>query len=388
MENDKLDLVIFVQSNAYGGTERHTLDLVDHIDREGLNAAFIYCGEGFNGHMSEELSYVEVTKVNSTIQNLNAKGVRVWPKVFKRFKSQKALLIKPSYFSVDLKFLLLLRFYYKDLIVIEHSLPPKRLPVPRVGFIPKVGYWRLKNEILRYLFSSLVDTVIAVSEVARIELDEHTYYKDIKVCSNGINSDLWVHDTKKGKDFRVRNGIDSGLHLFGCVGNLFTVKSFDVAIQALSLVKDRYRTQCALCIIGVGPEQKNLKSLAEKLNLENVFFVGKQFDMVAAYSAMQTLLITSKSESASLVLLEASACDCDVLSSDVGYSFQVIKDMNNGFIVDSYNPQSWAKAIENYLDTKKHEDDTLRLTRKSKFEEKYDINKKMNNLLETIMANY
>ncbi|WP_144776640.1 glycosyltransferase family 4 protein [Marinobacter maritimus] len=387
MEDEKLDLVIFVQSNSYGGTERHTLDLVDHIDREGLRAAFVYCGEGFNGHIPEELSYVEVTKASSTIQNLNIKGIRVWPKVFKRFKSQKALLIKPSYFSVDLKFLLLLRFYYEDLIVIEHSLPPKRLPIPRVGFIPKIGYWRLKSESLRYFFSSLVDTVIAVSEVARMELDKHTYYKDIKVCSNGINSDLWVHDTKKGKEFRVTNGIDSGLHLFGCVGNLFTVKSFDVAIQALSLVKDRYRTKCALCIIGLGPEQNNLKSLAEKLSLDNVFFVGKQFDMVSAYSAMQTLLITSKSESASLVLLEASACGCDVLSSDVGYSSEVIKEMNNGYIVGSYNPQVWARAIENYLDKKKHEDHNLSPTRKSKFVEKYDINKRMSNLLETIMAN-
>lgn len=386
MADDRLDLTLIIQSDAYGGTERHTRELVRHINDKELQSAFVYCGEGFDDHAPERYSSIKIAKVKSTVRNITLKDVKIWVTNFKRFRSKKVLLIKPSYFSVDLKFLILLRFYYKKLIVIEHSLPPKRPPLPRIGFMPKIGYWRIKNELLRYAFYKITHKVITVSERARIELIEHTFYKYIDVCGNGTNIDLWLRDTEKGNEFRSRNGIDPSLHLFGCVGNLFTIKSFHVAILALSLIGEKYRERCALCIVGVGLEYNNLKSLVTKLNIKNIFFVGKQIDMIATYSAMQTLLITSISEAAPLALLEATACDCDVLSSDVGNCAEVIKEMNNGFIINSHEPEVWAKAIEAYLDEYEYKDDVLRLSCKSKFKQKYDTKKTMDRLISTIMG--
>jgi len=387
MESETLDLAIFVQSDSFGGTERHTVELLNHIDEKGLKSAFLYCGEGFNGRVPENFSSLKSLKVVSKVRKLTIKDIMIWRKVFKGSNAKKALLIKPSYFSLDLKFLFLLRLHYKDLVVIEHSLPAKRLHLPKIGFIPKFGWWRLKDETFRFLFAKLIDKVIVVSEIAKTESINHTYYKDINVCGNGINTKAWVRDKNKGADFRSENGIDKDLYIFGCVGNLFKVKSFDIAIQALSLLSEKYRRQCGLCVVGVGLEYENLKALVEDLNLENVFFLGKKSDMVAAYSAMQTLLITSISESASLALLEATACDCNILSSDVGICKEVISEMQNGIVIDSHDPKVWANKIEAHLEQNKNDGDPLRFSRKSKFEEKYDIKKRMSSLLETIMMN-
>ena len=385
MTGESLDLAIIIQSDAYGGTERHTLDFFSHIDDVGFKTEFLYCGKGFDGHIPESYSSIKISKVDSQVRNITLKDMMLWRTSFKKHHAKRALFVKPSYFSVDLKFLLLLRFCYKELIVIEHSLPPKRPPLERIGFIPKIGFWRLKNELLRYCFSKLVDKVITVSERARNESNAHTYYKDINVCGNGINIDFWARDTTKGNEFRSKNGIQSNLHLFGCVGNLFTVKSFHVAIRALSLVSEKNKNRCALCIVGVGPEYKNLKELAIRLDVKNVFFVGKQIDMVAVYSAMQTLLITSISESAPLALLEATVCNCDVLSSDVGNCAEVIKEMNNGVIINSHEPEVWAKIIEDYLNENRCKDEVLQLSRESRFKQKYYTKKTMSNLINTIM---
>lgn len=385
MEDDRLDLTLIIQSDAFGGTERHTLELLNHINDTRLKSAFLYCGEGFDEHIPEKRPSVIISKVNSKVRNLTLKDILIWRKNFKKYNSKRALLIKPSYFSIDLKFLSLIRFYYDDLVVIEHSLPPKRLPLPRIGFMPKIGYWRLKNEFLRYFFAKLTNKVITVSELARAESNEHTYYKDINVCGNGIDIDFWARDAKKGEEFRSKIGINPDLHVFGCVGNLFTLKSFHVAIIALSLVSKKHRKKSALCIIGVGPEYKNLKELSERLNVENVFFVGKQIDMVAAYSAMQTLLITSTSESAPLALLEATACDCNILATDVGNCAEVINEIKNGGIINSHEPEVWAKAIEVHLDMNKFEDEALKLSCKLRFKQKYGIEKKMSRLVITIM---
>jgi len=387
MENTNPDLAIFVHSNSYGGTERHTLELVSHIDSERLSADFFYSGEGFNGHIPGGYSSVRANKVESKVQRLTQQDTEVWRKILKENRAKRALLVKPSYFSIDLKLLFLLRFKYRELIVIEHSLPPRRPLLPRIGFIPKVGYWRLKNELIKYLYYKLVDRVIAVSDIGKTELYAHTFYKDVKVCGNGINTEFWVRDAKRGVEFRTRNGINSDLHVFGCVGNLFTGKAFHVAIQALSILSELDRKRVALCIVGVGPEHENLKALAERLNLENVFFVGKQFDMVAAYSAMQTLLITSISESAPLTVLEATACGCDILSSNVGNCAEVINEMNNGVVINSYDPEVWAKEIASYLSESKYKNEDCQPSFMTKFKQKYSIEKTMSNLLNTIMHN-
>lgn len=387
MESTNPDLAIFLHTDSYGGTERHTLGLLSHIDNARLSADFFYSGEGLNGHIPGGYSSVRAAKVKSKVQKLTQEDIKSWRKVLKRNSAKRALLVKPSYFSIDLKLLFLLRFNYRELIVIEHSLPPRRPPLQRIGVIPMVGYWRLKNEVTRYLFNRLVDRVIAVSDIGKTELYEQTFYRDIKVCGNGINTNTWVRDVKKGDEFRSQNGIDLDLHVFGCVGNLFTGKAFHVAIEALSMLSKLHRKGVALCIVGVGPEHENLKALAERLNLENVFFVGKQFDMVAAYSAMQTLLVTSVSESASLALLEATACDCDVLSTDVGIASEVINEMNNGVVIESHKPEVWAREIEAYLDRDRCKSEDLQVSRKSRFKNKYSIEKTMSNLVSTIMRN-
>ncbi len=270
--------------------------------------------------------------------------------------------------------------------MIEHSLPPQRLPVPKVGFIPKFGFWRLKDELVRYCFAKIPSKVITVSERAKIESLHHTFYRNITVCQNGIDVEAWFQDQDKGEEFRAKNSINSSLHLFGCVGNLFEIKSFHIAVLALSLLSREQKDQVALCVIGVGPEEENLRNLVETLNLDNVYFLGKQFDMLSAYSAMQTLLITSNSESAPLSLLEATACGCDVISSDVGNCTEVIGEMKNGEIIASREPEVWAAAIERYLDGYSCNADSSRLKNIDKFKLNYDIQKAMRKLVTAIMG--
>lgn len=379
MEKSKfVELVLIAHSNSFGGTERHTIGLLEHIEIKKIPTAFIYCGDGFDQNIKDYQS-ISKEKTSTKFQNLNFNDLKIWWKSLSNYKTKKMIFVKPSYFSVDVKLLILLKLYCKDIVVIEHSLPPARPPVRRLAGFPILGQWWLKTELKKYFYYKLASRVITVSERAKNELIKHTYYKKIDVCGNGIDMSHWQYNEKKRDDFRLKFDIDKNIYLFGCVGNLFTIKAFHIAIEALAFIKDKTKIKCGLCISGAGPEHENLLKLTKKLNLDNIYFVGKQTDMLSVYSAIDTLLITSISESASLAVLEATACGCYVISSDVGICADVINESKNGFIINSHVSEAWAHEI--YLHLERLNKKNTRRVQETKLTAKYDLNNNMSKLI-------
>ena len=61
----------------------------------------------------------------------------------------------------------------------------------------------------------------------------------------------------------------------------------------------------------------------------------EQSNLIYYYNAADVLLLTSLSEGSPNVIKEALACNCPVISTDVGDVKDLIKDVHNSYIVDA-----------------------------------------------------
>ncbi len=98
----------------------------------------------------------------------------------------------------------------------------------------------------------------------------------IFIIRNSPDTDAW---------FAVRKAIEGqdpilpeNPHRFVHVGRLTAWKRVDLQLQALALLKKQF-SDAELVVIGYGPEEKNLKTLADNLGVsESVRFVGGVYD--------------------------------------------------------------------------------------------------------------
>lgn len=135
--------------------------------------------------------------------------------------------------------------------------------------------------------------------------------------------------------------------ILGCLGRLHVDKGFDVAIQALQILRQRF-PHVRLQIAGVGPEGENLKGLVKKLGLDKAIdFVGwiPNEEVGQWIQSVNFLLIPSRwEEPFGLVALEAAQQGRPVIASKVGGLAQVVCHEETGLLVEKEDHQALAEA--------------------------------------------
>ncbi len=102
------------------------------------------------------------------------------------------------------------------------------------------------------------------------------------------------------------------------VSRLTEEKNLPLALEALTLVIRRF-PDAGLLIVGSGPEERRLKNLMKKLNLEShVEFVGWQNDLASFYKTSNLFLQCSLFEGYGLSLIEAGLSGLPVVTTPVG----------------------------------------------------------------------
>ena len=116
------------------------------------------------------------------------------------------------------------------------------------------------------------------------------------------------------------------------VGRLVPVKNLDLLIKAFAQLK-RGHEDLKLVIIGDGPEKNRLEAISEGLGLkEKVIFTGWQTELSGYYRAACLTAITSESEGYNRTAIEAMACGCPLVMSDVGLAGEILINGENGLV--------------------------------------------------------
>lgn len=176
---------------------------------------------------------------------------------------------------------------------------------------------------------------------------DHYGITDYEILHNGVDFSAIRDRGIDKKTARKELGISTSTFVVTGVGRLNKIKNFPLLIKAFERLRELH-SNTLLLIAGEGPEEKRLRKLVKKHQLESAIrFLGNRDDMPIIYSATDVLAITSISESASLVLLEAQALGVRCVISDGVPAESIItnrvKRMPKGASVEA-----WAEAL---LDT-------------------------------------
>ena len=202
------------------------------------------------------------------------------------------------------------------------------------------------------------DLLIASTEEESLDLvnlygadPEHVY-----VVPPGV--DLAMFQPIDRAEARSKIGYGEGrLLLF--VGRLERLKGVDVAIRALALLRDRAHDDVRLLILGEDSkegdesEKTRLRSIAGEAGVrDRVDFLGSvaHHELPYFYSAADALVMPSYSESFGLVGLEAQACGCPVVGSNVTGLRSVIRDEVSGYLIEGHDPAAYAERIGRLLE--------------------------------------
>lgn len=174
-------------------------------------------------------------------------------------------------------------------------------------------------KILYELFKPIVKNiwkkskaVVCNSEELKKEVLSLNPELKIDVIHNGI-------DINKFKSARSRKNKNRLVLLY--VGRLISLKQIDLIIKILPDIIKNISKKIIFRIVGLGPQEKELKDLVKKLNLEdNVIFVGEvdYENIEKEYQKADVYVQLSRAEGMSNTIMEAMACGLPVITTDVG----------------------------------------------------------------------
>ncbi len=170
---------------------------------------------------------------------------------------------------------------------------------------------------------------------------------------NGL--DYFLYKKRDKRIIRKKLGFSYSEKIILFVGHLIKIKRVDVLIGIFKkILKQNSKTR--LIIVGDGPLRNELNSLVNNFGLKSkVQFMGSvNPEMVALYyNAADVFVLTSSSEGRPNVVLEAMASGLPVVTTNVGDVGGIIKDGNNGFIVNVDDISAFAEKLEKLLSNKK-----------------------------------
>ena len=120
------------------------------------------------------------------------------------------------------------------------------------------------------------------------------------------------------------------------IGTFRNLKGPDKMIRMVHILKDRF-PEIKASLLGDGYLMEECRRLSAKLNLtENIRFHGHIDNPAPFFRDSKVLLMPSRSEGMPTSMLEAMACGCVPVVSNVGNIRDIVIPYQNAFLVDDY----------------------------------------------------
>ncbi len=201
------------------------------------------------------------------------------------------------------------------------------------------------------------DRLITFTADEAKQLIDHYDADPAKVQTVAPGVDLDVFTPGDRDDARRALGFEPHRPLLLFVGRIQPLKAPDVLLHAAARLARELPLQIAIVGAPSGSGLANpdwLTDLARELGIaDSVRFVPPaQPDALAAYyRAADLTVVPSYNESFGLVALESQACATPVVAAAVGGLPTAVRDNVSGVLVDSHDPEQWAKVIGELLRT-------------------------------------
>lgn len=205
------------------------------------------------------------------------------------------------------------------------------------------------SQILGRWVAKKAEKIIAIS-------DSVAYYinQDLRVDKSKIHTIHYGIDVKPYSEIssqiksqlRAEWFIDDEILVVGTVARLVPQKALHVLLASFAKYRSLSKKKSILVIVGRGPLEAELKSLATQLGIEkNILWLGFREDIPAIIKTFDVFALTSKYEGFGLVLLEAMAAATAVVASKVSAIPEIIKNQETGILCEPNAIDQFANAF-------------------------------------------
>ncbi len=229
------------------------------------------------------------------------------------------------------------------LLTIQEGDSEKHLIFGKFGLVGLLG-----NRIIRQ-----ADYIQVISKFLKDFAQKRGARCPIEVVPNGVDLNLFGTDYKNSEIKAIRENLGlKSEYVIITASRLVYKNGVDILIKGLAQLKEK-RPDIKCLIIGGGPEFKKLKSLSQKLKVdEKVIFLGQipQKDLPLYFRLADIFVRVSRSEGLGNAFLEAMAAGIPVIGTPVGGIVDFLQDNQTGFLVKANEQAILAEKMKYILD--------------------------------------
>jgi glycosyltransferase involved in cell wall biosynthesis len=140
-------------------------------------------------------------------------------------------------------------------------------------------------------------------------------------------------------------GIPPERFTVGWIGRMTAVKRTDDVLLAFRALRER-GVEATLCMVGDGPDRGEVERRAHDLGImRDTLFLGYQEDVAPFYAAFDAMVLASGNEGTPVSAIEALAAGRPVVATRVGGVPDVVRDGEDGFLVETGAVDAIAEAL-------------------------------------------
>ncbi len=184
--------------------------------------------------------------------------------------------------------------------------------------------------------------VLCVSQYVQDRLKEQDVWRRLRCLRHFINTERFRPDPQLRDEKRREMGVGPDDVVILLAGYVIKDKGFDVVLRALPQLPE----QVQVWLVGAGPEEANLRGLAEQRGLgARLRFLGMQRNVQPFFQAADVFACPSMwGEAAGLVNVEACAMGLPILASRIGGIPEYVADERTGFLFEPGDSADFARV--------------------------------------------
>lgn len=323
------------------GVARYTRSIIDALQLYAPQHEYFY---SWAFHISKTLPQIPSKSTVSFLFHHLKEIIKKTPlaPVARRLR-QRSSGLKTGPFDIYLEpnFIPLKNIKAKKLLVVVHDfspyIHPEWHPEERVSYFKKTFWTEIKRADL-----VLVDSHAVKEEAKYLGFAE----EKLKVIYPGIDHRLFRPLPKEElESFKVRFNLPDRFLLF--VGTLEPRKNLKTFLLAHALLPASLRERYPVILCGYsGWKNEDIKQMMGGTNVKYIGYVSDK-ELAALYNLATLFVFPSLYEGFGFPPIEAMACGCPVLASDIPVFRETLKDL--AFFADPKSPESFAQSLKYLL---------------------------------------
>ena len=244
------------------------------------------------------------------------------------------------------------------LVSTDHAYPDNLTQQLKLPHVAKKPINSMMNKyFVSFLKRSEYATMPTEQAVADLIPQKRKPFKvPVEALSNGIDLSRFAKG-RANKEIYDEYKIPKNKPIVLYIGRVDPEKSLDILMKAFIKAHEKV-PDAHLVVVGDGSARSKLEGIIEKAGLnKNAHFLGRVVgdNLPQLYRTGTVFAITSKTETQSIVLMEAMASGLPCIAVDAGAVHELVKNNKNGYLVEADDITAVANSLVKILTNKERQ---------------------------------